>query len=296
VDAVLSDPITRPDGIIFHNYKRLAGKILTKAEQLGVKSIIFNAGLTRDDGPMLPRQSYQHWIAEILPDDLYAGAELLRHLLQARQALAKKPEFAVEIIAMEGNSSSQAYRARKAGFERVLKQSSRLQFRQYFPADWSRDKARGMFPAIVQRYPNVQVMWAANDNMALGLIDGARNSGTVPGKAFVTGGVDWLPESFAAIRSGQMAVSIGGHFVEGMWALILMYDYLHGKDFAEAHGTTLRTRMLALTQSNLRKFGDVLKKLHRDNLRRTDFRQFSRHHHPDMTVYPFSIEHLLTVL
>ncbi len=293
VEAVLSNPETRPDGIIFHNYKRVGEFILDRAESLGVKSIMFNSGLDPSKKTKLPRQDYAHWIGEILPDDVYAGAELLRQLKLAADQLPARQTTVTEVLALEGNPSSQAYLARREGLERVLKQDKQLQFKQYFPADWSREAARTKFSAIIKRYPNARIMWAANDSMALGLIDGAREYGKEPGRDFVTGGVDWLSESFDAVRSGHMAVTVGGHFVEGMWALILMYDYLNGLDFAPIHGTSIPTRMLAITRDVLNRHGDLVNKLGADNLGQVDFRQFSRFHNASLDVYPFAIQYLI---
>lgn len=139
-------------------------------------------------------------------------------------------------------------------------------------------------------------MWAANDNMALGLIDGAKEEGMRPGKDFVVGGIDWLPEALDAVKNGQMAVSIGGHFVEGMWALIMMYDYLNGFDFKEDHGVSIQTRMLALDKIAIDKLGNLTEKFSQSNLNRVDFSHFSKTHNPELKSYTFDIASLLSRL
>ena len=294
VNEVLSNPKLRPDGIIFHNYKLVGEKILKKAEQHGVKSIVFNAGFANSNGAITPRTEYKHWIGEILPDDEYAGAELLRQLKSAARSRAGKsgmPEL--QVLAMEGNLSSSAYLARKRGFQRAMAQDRSLKLTQFVPADWSRDIARKQFGILSKRYPNTQIYWAANDNMALGLIDSALKNGFRPGKDFVVGGIDWLPESFDAIRRGDQSVSIGGHFVEGMWALILLYDYLNGHDFEPVAGSSIRTRMVAITRDLLYEHGNVLLKLNSANLQKFDFSELSRSHNEGMDEYPLSISYLL---
>lgn len=298
VEDVLSNPATRPDGIIFHNYKRTGEKILSIAEKYGVKSLIFNSGFS---GPKasgyLPRTQYKHWIGEILPDDGYAGSELFRQLTRSARVLpGYTEETKIKLLAMEGNLSSAAYLSRKQGLLTSLKEDKTIEFTQFIPADWSRSVARSKFASIIRRYPEIKVMWAANDNMALGLIDGANNHPSVPGKDYVVGGIDWLPESFDAIKSGKMAATIGGHFVEGMWALLLMYDYLNGHDFAEAYGTSLRTKMLAVTKASLDQYGDLSGKLRLDNLRKVNFNQFTFTGNSTLESYPFNIEHLVKQL
>ena len=296
VNAILSDPKSRPDGIIFHNYKNTGERLLAKAEQYGVKSLIFNAGFTNSDETSLhPRQKYKHWIGEILPDDQFAGAELLEQLYKVATKLEKfSHSKEIKVLALEGNLSSGAYIARKSGFQQKLKELPNATFTQYVPAEWSRESASRKFDTIFYRYPNLRIVWAANDNMALGILDAAsKTKGAKPNEDFVVGGVDWLPESFESIKDGRMAVTIGGHFVEGMWALILLYDYLNGFDFADAHGTSLRTQMLAVNKALLGEYGDLTQKLEADRLSQFDFRALSITHKNNGQPYDFSIERFL---
>ena len=133
--------------------------------------------------------------------------------------------------------------------------------------------------------------------MALGILDAASNTkGPKPNEDFVVGGVDWLPESFQSIQEGRMAVTIGGHFVEGMWALILLYDFLNGYDFEASHGASLRTQMLAINKAVLNEYGDITQKLEPDRLSRFDFRSLSMAHRNDKQPYDFSIERFLSAL
>jgi len=302
VNMILDNPKTRPDGIIFHNYKKMAPYILDKAEQLRVKSLIFNSGLNDGKLPLFPRKNYKHWIGQILPDDEFAGAELLHCLKSAATNMfnnSKKYKFTV--LAMEGNPSSKAYQSRKIGLQRALKINSDMHFTQFFPADWSRSKARKMLPTMVARYPKVNILWSANDNMALGLIDAAKDSDLTFGKNAVVGGIDWLAESIEAIQKGDMACSVGGHFVDGMWSLILMYDYLNGFDFIDEskelnHQATFHTKMAVINKYNVNTFGQLRRKLQPENLSKHDFRQYSRTHNSKIKQYNFSIAELLQEL
>lgn len=294
-ERILSDPQTRPDGIIFHNYKRVGEKILLKAESYGVKSLIFNSGMPKDSEALTPRTKYKHWIGEILPDDEKAGAELLLQLKLAARRLSPDSltQPPLSVLAMEGNLSSSAYLSRRAGMQSVLANSKDYQFLQFVPADWSRKIASSQFNTIYARYPDVKILWAGNDNMALGLIDGAQNAAKRPGVDFVVGGIDWLPEALEAIRAETMAVSVGGHFVEGMWALILMYDYLNGIDFQPKYGISLRTRMFAITKQVLDQYGDLDAKLAPKNLSKMDYRTLTKTHNPALNDYPFDVSLLL---
>ena len=54
-----------------------------------------------------------------------------------------------------------------------------------------------------------------------------------------------LPFRFS-LRKGDQHVSIGGHFMEGAWAVVLIYDYLKGSDFAELN-LSWRSSMTSVT-------------------------------------------------
>ena len=295
VSAVLKDPSLRPDGIIFHNYKQTGEFILQQAEIAEVKSVIFNSGLQDDKSHLRPREQYQHWLGEILPNDSFSGAELLRHLKEEASSQTNS-ERKLEVVAMAGNPSSAAYQARRKGLLAELERSPNLEFHQFIPADWSRETAYKQLSVINKRYPNNYIFWAANDNMALGLLDKAKEIGLQPNKDFITGGIDWLPEALEKVAAGDMHVSIGGHFVEGMWAIVLLYDYLKGKDFKERYGTSIKTKMLALTKANLEYFGDINAKFEIQNLRNMDFQKLSLSDNTELIDYPFDIEYLLNAI
>ena len=42
------------------------------------------------------------------------------------------------------------------------------------------------------------------------------------------------------MRTGELSALAGGHFMAGAWALVMLYDYAHGVDFA-SEGLELRT-------------------------------------------------------
>ncbi len=85
-------------------------------------------------------------------------------------------------------------RQRVAGLRKALAEHDDVTVVQHFRAKWERKRAEDAFEVIVKRYPEVKVFWAASDSMALGVLDGARRLGKLPGKDFITGGIDLLPD------------------------------------------------------------------------------------------------------
>lgn len=72
-------------------------------------------------------------------------------------------------------------------------------------ADLERAKAVSVTESILQAHPNVDAIWAANDEMALGAVEALRSVGRV-GKV-VVGGFDATPDAVEAIQNGEMHYS-----------------------------------------------------------------------------------------
>ncbi len=292
--SIVRDPAKRPDAVLLHNFKGQAEAVLKLAEAAGVYSFVFNSSFK---GNLLPRSLYRRWVGEMYPDDVTTGYALAKILeSQARKRGMMPTDDSIPMIGIAGLIASPASQARVKGAEAWLKESQHLTSSQFFHAQWARDRADWVFTQAIQRYPGAKIAWAANDNMALGILDAMKRLRLKPGEDVLIGGVDWLDDVLPKIRQNQVAVSMGGHFIEGAWALILTYDYLRGKDFSAVVGTTIHTRMLALTQENLARFGDLKFKLSKENLRKIDFRTYSRFHNPALSEYPFDIGEFLKQL
>jgi hypothetical protein len=67
-------------------------------------------------------------------------------------------------------------------------------------------------------------------------------------------------EALEALRSGRLTSLAGGHFITGAWALVLIYDYHHGRDFAD-EGLEMQRSMFAkftppLAERYIERFSD----------------------------------------
>jgi hypothetical protein len=102
------------------------------------------------------------------------------------------------------------------------------------------------------------------------------------------GGIDWTPPSLQAVREGRMVATLGGHFLEGAWALVLLHDFHHGRDFA-AEGLDWRTQMVPITRDTVDTF---LRFLEGGDWEWIDFRAFSRVANPALKHYDFSLRAL----
>jgi len=74
------------------------------------------------------------------------------------------------------------------------------------PADWDRAKATSVMEDILTRHPDLQGLFASNDNMALGAIEALKNAG-INDKVVVVG-FDATPDAAAAILAGEMEATV----------------------------------------------------------------------------------------
>lgn len=98
-----------------------------------------------------------------------------------------------------------------------------------------------------------------------------------------------LPFRFS-LRKGDHHVSIGGHFMEGAWAVVLIYDYLKGSDFAELN-LSWRSSMTSVTAPEWQKQNQRRESIKPEFI---DFKRYSRFLNPKNSSYDFGLKSLIT--
>ena len=238
------------DGVLFHNYKHLGEQLLKLTEDKSIPTLMFNAGFASSDNMGKPREKYKCWIGTMLPNDEKAGYQLTRILLEEAN---KNPNMIydnkIHMVALEGNRASNASNLRLQGMKRALNEwkqkdtNPEVVLNQLFHSKWRRDLASIAFKLTQSRYPKVSVFWTAADVMAMGVLDAAKEMKKTPNKDFITGGMDLLPNTLEEVEKGNITASVGAHYIEGAFALIALYDYLNGYDFATVGPTQFLTEM-----------------------------------------------------
>ncbi len=278
--------VDKPDALVILNYRKRGKHLVKIAEEARIPIFVFNDGFLPEDNMGKPREKYKYWIGEMLPDDEGSGFELAKALIsQATPAADGK----IHLIGIEGKKVSMPSIRRLEGLQRFLQQTDNTVLHQIVAADWDPALAKEKFLHLQKRFPQVSVVWTASDGMGLGVTEGAKTIGITPGKDILTGGVDWAKEGLEAVKSGEMTASIGGHFMEGAWVAVLLYDYFNGIDFA-SESLQMRSQMSAISSANIDEFLD---KLSKENWHNIDFTKFSKKYHPELKHYNFGLEAVL---
>jgi ABC-type sugar transport system substrate-binding protein len=286
--ATASGP-DRPNAVVFQSLKQNGVEMLQIAEKNKIPAFIFNAGLTTEQTKQYggPREQFKYWIGQMLPDDKAAGYELALLLYQeaVKLGLADR-DGKVQIFGINGAVADGASIERAAGLTLAAQKEPRIILKQIVPANWQRDTGKDVFFGLSQRYPQAKVVWAANDLMGLGVLDGMIERKIAPGKEMLVGSIDWMPEALQEVNNNRMVTTIGGHFMETGWVAVLLHDYFKNKDFA-TEAVNFKSQMASLSKKTS---ADYLGQFRSDNFKKIDFRQFSKVEHPTLKQYDFNFK------
>lgn len=252
ITKVLNDPKLKPDGFIFHNYKKKGEQILEIAKKANVPAVMFNSGPTPDDNFGNPREKFPLYLALITPDDEKAGYDLAKNLIKmAKQNKMYAKDGKIHMCIMEGSRFSNAAKLRKKGLQKALDEHPEVIVDQFFDTNWRKQRAQDAFVVAQKRYPDSKVFWAASDLMALGILEEAKKLNKKPNKDFITGGIDLLPSIQPKVLNKEIALSIGAHYTESIWALLFLHDHLRGcEPVKKEESAVYKSTMLTLLSSD----------------------------------------------
>ncbi|MEW6990451.1 ABC transporter substrate-binding protein [Colwelliaceae bacterium 6441] len=217
----------KPDYLIFMPYGGSIFRSFNALEKAKIPFVtvdrVFDINRVKKIGR--PQEVFKYWLGEIYIDNFQMG----KHLANSLYDYAKKHNISnkgYRAIAINGDYYAESIN-RAEGFYRALLAKDDVIINQIVPVGWVRQEAGSRFIKLHNRHGLNEIVWAASDQMALGVLDKVAQLGLVPNKDFVIGGIDLIPEAIQAIKDNRMTASVGGHFLQGVWALVKVYDYHH---------------------------------------------------------------------
>lgn len=267
-------------------------KYIQRANERGVKIFVINTGIPEDEQQIIgqPREKLKNWIGHRAPSDFQAGYELADILINKATALNKGSATGIHVVALGGGTDSIVPLQRLEGFKKRVSEQPSIRLDDLIDTMWTRPEANVTARELLHQNSQAQIVWTLSDPVALGVIDAIKAEGKKPGTDILTGGIDWSPPAIKAVASGEMTASVGGHFLEGGWALVLINDYHYGIDFADDPGVTSTTMMSAITADNVQTY---LKRFNNPDWSKIDFKKFSKKYNPALKKYDFSLKTLL---
>ncbi len=288
-------PAERPDYVIFSNDYATGPELLRQFDAAGIKTFLAFSGISEAAERALtgrPRERFRGWLGSLEPRAEDAGYLTAKALIeQGRRTHAQAGDGRLHMLAISGDRSTPASIRRGEGMRRAVAEAVDVVLDQEIFSGWSTDKAAEQSEWLYQRYPDARLIWAGNDLMAFGAMQVWERRGGKPGRDAWFSAVNTSREAMAAIKSGQLTALAGGHFICGAWALVMLYDYDRGRDFAADEGVELNQSMFTLFTPKeadrfLARFGDL-------RFEQVNFRRFSKVLNPKLKRYDFNFRQLL---
>lgn len=184
----------------------------------------------------------------------FVGYDAIAAGRRAADALAKAIGKKGDVVEIEGILGTNVAQDRHKGFREEIAKYPKIHVVASQAADFDQAKALDVMTNILQAHPQIQGVYAANDEMALGVI-AALKSRDLAGKVAVVGN-DGIEQALAAIQNGtETATNAESAYAEGLRVVDLTNDVLTGKKINQA-STTLEGQIV--TKANLASYAKHL--------------------------------------
>lgn len=145
----------------------------------------------------LDRGAAQGKVVSHIASDNIAGGKM------AGDFIAQKLGDNAKVIQLEGIAGTSAARERGEGFKQTV-EAHHFALLASQPADFDRTKGLNVMENLLTAQPNVQAVFAQNDEMALGAIRATQAAN----KPLVIVGFDGTDDGIKAVKSGKLAATI----------------------------------------------------------------------------------------
>ncbi len=275
-----------PDYLIFVNEQSVAPQILRMAQGRGVKLFIVNNRLTAEQSERLG--DVPELLGSMVQNDEQGGYLMLKELVRQRSLQA--PGQPIDLLAFAGMKLTPASQLREQGLRRALAEFPQVHLRQLVYGEWSRARAFDQAEQMIRRYPQTSLVWAANDEMALGAMAAFEKAGRRPGRDVLFSAVNSSADILRARIDGRLSVLVAGHFTLGGWAMVLLRDHADGVDFTRYGGRDRQVQALELIDKAQ---AEKLLRFSTNEDYRVDFRALSARGKPGSYRYPFTLKTVL---
>jgi len=194
------------------------------------------------------KYEWDGFVGFIGPDDQDTGYKIAKSLIDSSKTAL------VGICGVHGASVAEG---RFAGLDKAVKESTNTQLLGVQWVGETSDLGMQTTENYLSAYPGkIQGVWCYNDALATGAIKALRDTGKgdqLLNHEVEVAGMDLNPDAVELIKQGYYYTSFGGHWLQGGFGLIMLYDYMHGKK-PEPQYRVVRLKLMQVTKDNVDKF------------------------------------------
>jgi len=166
------------------------------------------------------------WVSFIGSDFVEEGRRSGRWLVDKM----KDHQGTVNIVELQGTVGSAPAIDRKVGFEEIIKDKPKFKIIRSQTGDFTRAKGKEVMEAFLKAEgKKINVLYAHNDDMAIGAIQAIEEAGMKPGKDIIIVSIDGVKGAFQAMMAGKLNVSVECSPLLGPQLMSAVKDLMAGK-------------------------------------------------------------------
>jgi len=176
------------------------GTVLREAKAAKIPVILSDRAVDEKDDSL--------WVSFMGSDFVEEGRRAGRWLVE-RSKGASFPKGDVNIVELQGTVGSAPAIDRKKGFEEIIKADPRFKIIRSQTGDFTRAKGKEVMEAFLKAEgKKINVLFAHNDDMAIGAIQAIEEAGLKPAKDITIISIDAVKGAFEAMIAGKLNVSV----------------------------------------------------------------------------------------
>ena len=173
------------------------GTVLREAKAAKIPVILSDRAVNEKDDSL--------WVSFMGSDFVEEGRRAGRWLVEK----TKGSTTPVSIVELQGTVGSAPAIDRKKGFEEIIKADPKFKIIRSQTGDFTRAKGKEVMEAFLKAEgKKINVLYAHNDDMAIGAIQAIEEAGMKPAKDILIISVDAVKGAFEAMIAGKMNVSV----------------------------------------------------------------------------------------
>ncbi len=198
------------------------GPVLQEAKRAGIPVVMIDRDVAKEDqGLRLTIMG-----SDFVKEGEKAGNWLADYLQKKGLDDGRKT---INIVELQGTTGSAPAIERKTGFANIMAKHSNWKITRSQTGNFTSSEGKQVMEAFLKADKNIQVLYAHNDQMALGAIQAIKEAGLKPGKDIIIVGVDAVKGAFEAMVAGEMNASIECSPLLGPQAVQAVRDLRDGR-------------------------------------------------------------------
>lgn len=177
--------------------------VLQEAKQAGIPVILTDRSVKMSSG-----KAEDYYVTFMGSDFVEEGRRAANWLV----GFMKKDSEPVNVVELQGTVGSAPAIDRKTGFEEVMKSHPNYKIIKSQTGDFTRAKGKEVMESFLKSAKadgqKIDVLYAHNDDMAIGAIQAIEEAGLKPGKDIIIVSIDGVKGAFEAMIAGKLNASI----------------------------------------------------------------------------------------